>query len=132
MFRSQVAEAIFNSDPALGWEAFSSGTAVQQEEREGIKLSEWGAGVQVVINEVQKKYHKDISDQFCKQVDENTVMRADKIIMMSEREFIPPWLNTYEWEYWEVPNPDVISPNLADEIIELLDKKITILKKALS
>jgi protein-tyrosine-phosphatase len=132
MFRSQVAKAIFNTDPVAGWEAISAGTAVQEENRQGIKLSEYGGGIQLIINEINKKYKKDISDEFCKQVTEDAVKSATKIIMMSEKEYIPEWLDNYEWEYWEIPNPNFITKDLADEIIEMLANKIAILKKDLA
>ncbi len=48
--------------------------------------------------------------------------------MMSEPEFIPHWLNSYQWEYWEIPNPDFITAEIVDEVMDLLDKKITVLK----
>ncbi len=128
MFRSQIAQAIFNSNPVLGWQAFSSGTAVAEEQREGVKLKDWKGGIQIMIDKIQERYGVDISDECCKQVTEESVKKADKIIMMSEKEFIPEWLAQYESEYWQIPNPDIVTPDIADTVIDLLDKKIAILK----
>lgn len=82
----------------------------------------------IVINKVKEKYGRDISSESCKQVEESFVAQADKIIMMSEREYIPQWLNNYRWEYWQIPNPDIITPDITDEVMGLLDEKIAALR----
>ncbi len=131
MFRSPIAKALFNQNPVPGWKAESYGTAVQAEGRQGIKLSQYGPGIRMTIAEM-KKQDLDISNEFCNQILPEYIADKDKIIMMSEKEFIPEWLNTYQWEYWEVPNPDSITQEILEGVIALLSKNIETLKKTLT
>ncbi len=130
MFRSPIAKAIFNHNPKQGWQASSYGTAVETEGRQGISLKEWGPGIQLTIAKM-KTLGMDIADEYCDQILPEYAEQADKIIMMSERDYIPVWLNAYTWDYWDVPNPEVCTEAILEEVIELLTKNIEALKKSL-
>lgn len=130
MFRSPIAEGIFIADPVAGWRAFSYGTTVENDGHQDKILSSYGKGIQIAIDEMSN-IGIDISQKRSQQVLREHVQDADKIIMMSEKEYIPEWLQSYSYEYWEVPNPDSITKRDAEEVIALLQEKIVQLKKKL-
>jgi len=59
MFRSQIAQLFFNANPPVGCQAISSGTACRKKNRQGVKLSGWGGGIQIAIDKVMERYHED-------------------------------------------------------------------------
>lgn len=130
MFRSPIAKALFNKNPVPGWWAYSYGTAVKVENRQGVKLSDWGEGIGIAINEM-KKHGVDISDEFCDQILPEHLEGADKVIVMSEIEYTPKWLQEKEYERWEVPNPDFVTQEIVEEVINMISVKIDKLKKTL-
>jgi len=71
-----------------------------------------------------KKYGLNISDEHCEQLKEEYLKDIDKIIVMAEREFIPDWLKNYEYEYWDIPNPEVHVSEEVEEIIKLIREKV--------
>lgn len=131
MFRSPIAEGLFNATPVEGWKAFSYGTTVELDGHQNKELGTYGAGIGRVI-EKMKTMDIDISKKKSTQVEQEHIMNADKIIVMSEKEYIPTWLHFYAYEYWEIPNPDIISDEDIENVIKLLSEKIVHLKKDIS
>jgi hypothetical protein len=43
---------------------------------------------------------------------------------MAEKEYLPSWLGKYKYEYWEIPNPDVYTSNIVEDIILLIRGKV--------
>lgn len=131
MFRSPIAEGLFNAAPVQGWKAFSYGTTVELDGHQNKELETYGAGIGRVI-EKMKAMDIDISKIKSTQLEQEHVMDADKIIVMSEKEYIPTWLHFYAYEYWDVSNPDIISGEDIENVIKLLSEKIDQLKKDIS
>lgn len=131
MFRSPIAESIFNADPVEGWKAFSYGTTVELDGHQNKELGTYGAGIGRTV-EVMKNIGIDISKIKSTQLEQEHVVDADKIIVMSEKEYIPTWLHFYAYEYWDVSNPDIISDEDIENVIKSLSEKIDQLKKDIS
>jgi protein-tyrosine-phosphatase len=127
MFRSQVAEALYNKFKKDDSIAVSYGTYVEKEGFEGRTIASLipiFSGINFVVSYL-KKYNLDISNSTCTQIMKEHLENVDKIIVMTEREFIPEWLNKFNYEYWEgVPNPKSIDEELAEIIIELIKGKV--------
>lgn len=128
MFRSQLAEAIYNKLSNDGSVASSYGTNVSAKNGEGTVLS----SCQVLEIELTFMKNKglDISSNHCKQIVPEILVGDYKIIMMSEIEFIPVWFKSYPYIYWEIPNPEIHTPKLVEEVYDILYQKITDLIKA--
>jgi len=122
MLRSPIAKAIYNQLAKDGSLAYSYGTHVIEQGYQGKKLSSFGK-LETEINEM-KKYGLDISNESCEQLKEEYLKDADKIIIMLEKEFIPEWLNNYKYEYWEIPNPEVHTSQIIEDIIKLIKGKV--------
>lgn len=131
MFRSPIAEGMFNADPVEGWKAFSYGTTVQDDGHQNKELTSYGGGIERVID-AMKAIDIDISKIKSTQLEQEHIMDADKIIVMSEKEYIPTWLHFYPYEHWNIPNPDIISDEDIENVIKLLSEKIDQLKKDIS
>lgn len=43
---------------------------------------------------------------------------------MIEKEFIPEWLKNYQYESWEIPNPEVHTSKIIENIIKLIKEKV--------
>jgi protein-tyrosine-phosphatase len=126
MFRSQMATAIYNDTVKDGSVAEGYGTAVQQEDREGRYLSSYPE----LALELQFMKEKgiDISDKQCRQVTPEALKGAPKIILMSEPEHVPDWLQNHPYEFWEVFNPTSLTPEIVENTYNLLREKISKLK----
>jgi len=123
MLRSPVAKAFYNQLAKDGSQAFSYGVSVDSEGHRGLKLSSF-AGLEILFSEL-KKYNLDISNEHCGQLKEEYLKDADKIVVMAEKEFIPEWLNKYEYEYWEgIPNPEVHTVEVIRGIGKLIREKV--------
>ncbi|HAQ02736.1 TPA: hypothetical protein DEP30_03185 [Candidatus Nomurabacteria bacterium] len=122
MFRSQVAKGLYNKIQKDGSVAYSYGVHVIKQGHQGLKLSSFNV-LNILINE-SKKYGLNISDEHCEQLKEEYLKDIDKIIVMAEREFIPDWLKNYEYEYWDIPNPEVHVSEEVEEIIKLIREKV--------
>jgi protein-tyrosine-phosphatase len=123
LFRSQVAKAFYNQLVKDGSRAESYGTWVEEEGNQGLKLSLY-PGLEILITEI-KKYGLDISNEHCEQLKEEYLKDADKIIVMAEKEFIPNWLEKYEYEYWEnIPNPEAHTVLFMEGAIKLIRGKV--------
>ena len=44
---------------------------------------------------------------------------------MSEPEYIPEWLKSYDYEFWKVPNPTSLTKKIVEETYDLLSKNIS-------
>jgi protein-tyrosine-phosphatase len=122
MFRSQVAKAFYNQFKKDDSLAVSYGTWVENENSQGEILSSYPE-LRIVMNEL-KKYNLDISGEHREQLKEEYLIDADKIVVFTEKEFIPDWLGKYEYEYWEVPNPEVHTIENIGEIIQIIKNNV--------
>ena len=123
MFRSQVAQALYNQLAKDGSMAYSYGTHVTDRGLQELKLSE-RKGLEILIAEM-KKYNLNIEDEQCDQLKEEYLKDADKIVVMAEREFLPNWLNKHKYEYWEnIPNPESHTIEFIDEAVKLIRSKV--------
>lgn len=122
MFRSQVAKGFYNKIKKDDSIAYSYGTNVLDRGLQRLKLSQ-EPGLEILITEL-KKYNIDISNEHCEQLYEKYLKDVDKIIVMAEKEFIPDWLQKYEYEYWEIPNPEVHVSQEIQEIVKLIREKV--------
>ena len=122
MFRSQVAKGFYNKIQKDGSIACSYGTHVLGRGLQGLKLSE-RPGLEILITEM-KKHDIDISDEHCEQLKEEYLKDVDKIIVMAEREFIPEWFHKYEYEYWDIPNPEVHTIEIVEDVIKIIREKV--------
>ena len=95
-----------------------------------MKLLQFGGGIQTIIDEM-KKLGIDISNKECRQILPEYLEDADKVIEMSEVDFVPDWLEKHHCERWEIPNPEFIPEDNGRGIIALLSEKIEMLKKTL-
>lgn len=131
MFRSPIAAALYNKLATDGSIAEAYGTAVAQEGRAGRFLTSYGGGMDKEIAYLQKE-GMDLSNDFCKQVTPAVLEGVSKIIMMSEKEFIPEWLKHYEYEYWDIENPEILTQQKIESVYQLLKQKVTHLISELS
>ena len=67
----------------------------------------------------------DISNERCKQITPEALVGVDKIIIMAERESIPEWLNKYDFEYWDISYPPVLTSKGANKMIENIRAKVS-------
>ena len=127
MFRSQVAEALFERVKGNGDEVQSCGTWVEREGLTGKKLKDFD-GVNESMNlinliDVMKEKGFDISKNVCKPITPELVNWADKIISMAEVNESPDYLlNSQKVAFWEVENPDNFTKEKAREVIEQIAK----------
>ena len=98
------------------------GTAVKAESREGKKLSTYPE-LEASINEM-KNYGVDLSNNVCKQLNQECLKGIDHVIVMAEEEYIPGWLKNFEYEKWNVENPSFVNPKIAKSVAEKLKAKI--------
>lgn len=122
MFRSQVAKGFYNKIQKDGSIAYSYGTNVLDQGFQGLKLSE-GPELGILITEM-KKYDIDISNEHGEQLKEEYLKDIDKIIVMTEREYVPEWLHKFQYDYWDIPNPEVHTKQGIEEIVKLIREKV--------
>lgn len=122
MFRSQIAVAIYNALMSDISVAEGYGTAVAQENRQGTVLCSYPE--MVIALRFMEDRGLNISKQCCKQITPQALVGANSIIMMSEPEFIPEWLLSYKYEFWEVPNPTHHTEKIVEDTHALLYEKI--------
>jgi protein-tyrosine-phosphatase len=102
--RSQIAEAIFNNLSNGNHIAKSAGTKVVRENsnNEGQKLKDKDMN----IVEVMKKIGIDISTSTRKQITQEMVQEADKVIVMNPSDNVPEYVKQdSKTIFWEVPDP---------------------------
>jgi protein-tyrosine-phosphatase len=124
IFRSQIAKGLCEHLSGGKLICESYGVVVKIAGDEGHKISSF-PGMIDTIN-MLKEEGVDISNEICKQVTPEDLEGVHKIFVMSEREFIPDWLNKYNFEYWDIPNPPVITSAVAKNVIEIIKSKILI------
>ena len=122
ILRSQIAKAQCNSLQTPGVVVYAYGTHVIEQGNEGMFLSEY-PGIAATI-EVLKSHGMDISREHCEQLIPKHLKNAAKIIVMTEKEDIPEWLKEYPYEWWDVPNPESVPAQVAEELFVLLKEKI--------
>ena len=124
IFRSQVAQAFYDQLKKDDSCAQSYGTWVEEEGNQGLKLSLYPKSLEILFTEL-KKYNIDISNEHCKQLKEEYLKDADRIIVMAEREFIPSWLDKYKYEYWDnIPNPESHTLEFMEGAVKLIREKV--------
>jgi len=122
ILRSPIAKGIYNSLKRDDSMAFAYGTNVIEEGVEGLLLSNYKGITDVIL--VLKNHGIDISNEHCTQLLPEHLKDSSKIIIMTEKEDIPKWLQKYEYEYWEIPNPDPVTREVAEREFTLLKAKI--------
>ena len=122
ILRSQIAKALYNKLVKDGSIAYSYGTRVEAKDRQGVLISSV-KGMNVTINELLKQ-GIDISNERCDELKEEYLKNVDKIVVMADKEYIPPWLNNYKFEYWEIINPDYFGSKIAKDVIESIREKV--------
>ena len=122
ILRSPIAKGIYNSLKKDDSIAFAYGTNVSKENREGILLSDYLKLADTIS--VLKNYGIDISGEHCTQLFPEHLQDVSKIVVITEKEDIPEWLEKYDYEYWDIPNPDPVTKEVAEKIFVLLKDKI--------
>jgi len=122
ILRSQIAKAVYNKLVKDGSIAYSYGTRVEAKGRQGVLISS-AKGMNVTINELSKQ-GIDISSEHCNELKEEYLKNVDKIVVMTDKEYIPLWLNNYKYEYWEIIIPDYIDSKIANDVIESIKEKV--------
>lgn len=130
MFRSQVAEVLFNHIKDGSIEVRSCGTWVDKEGLTGKKLKDFdGQNEEMsLINliDVMKEKGFDISENICSPITTELVDWADKIISMAEVNESPDYLlNSQKVTFWEVENPNDFTKEKAREVVEKIEKLIS-------
>jgi len=110
MFRSQVAEALFNRVKDEGIDVMSCGTWVEKESLIGKKLKDFDGHNTLWdlrnLIEVMKEKDIDISENICKPITLELVSWADKVISIAEEDESPEYLiNSSKVIFWKVGNP---------------------------
>lgn len=123
MFRSQVADALYKS---RGGNSACFGTAVEVEEREGIKLRNY-RDLDGMIAAMKNMYGIDMSERACSQIHEADIDEGDMIIAMAEEAYIPQWLQEKDCMYWQVENPISANEEKSLEIIKEIEKMVFLL-----
>jgi len=122
-----MARAIYNSMASDGSVAFSYGTNVEKQKHEGKTildcLDELGPGLMSVFITMEK-HGMDIRGDICEQLEPEYLKDAFKIIVMTEKEDIPEWLHKYDYDYWKIPNPEIVTDEVAEQEFYLLKDKI--------
>lgn len=122
ILRSQIAKALYNKLAKDGSIAYSYGTRVEAKGKQGVLISS-AKGMNLTINELLKQ-GIDISGEYCDELKEEYLKNVDKIVVMTDKEYIPDWLNNYKYEYWEIIIPDYIDSKIANDVIESIKEKI--------
>jgi protein-tyrosine-phosphatase len=122
ILRSQIAKALYNKLVKDGSMAESYGTRVEAKGRQGVLIS-YAKGMNVTIDELLKQ-GIDISSEHCNELKEEYLRNVDKIVVMTDREHIPDWLNNYKYEHWRIIIPDYIDNKIANDIIENIKEKV--------
>jgi protein-tyrosine-phosphatase len=126
ILRSPIAKAIYNSLKQDGSFAFSYGTNVREQENEGLLLCDYSEIADTLV--ILESHGLDLSQERCVQLLPEHLENAAKIIVMTEQEDIPKWLEEYGYEYWEIPNPELVTKEVAENIFLLLRDKISSLR----
>lgn len=99
LIRSQICKAIFNKMSLTNYNAESYGTDVLIDGNEGVKIRDHEYLHSLI--EIMKNHDYDISEEVSKQLNENVLRDADKIIYMGRKKNIPDYMKKFDYEYWE-------------------------------
>lgn len=120
MVRSQIAEVLYKK--YKGPDVFSAGIYPIIEEHDGEKLK--NLSLQILIEVMKNKEGIDVSNNICKEVTKEMVQKADKIIVMANKEILPDFLkNAKNMTFWEVSD-QISDYKRCEEIIEIIKEKI--------
>lgn len=99
LIRSQICKALYNHMSKNGSFAESYGTEVKIDGNEGVEIQkhEYLSG----LVKIMKNHNLDISKETSKQLTEDEIKDASKIIYMGRRKNIPDWMEKYNYEYWD-------------------------------
>lgn len=122
ILRSPIAKAIYNSIKAGDSFAVAYGTNVVEQGNQDLLLSGY-KGIADTIS-VLNNHQLDISNEKCTQLLPEHLNNVSKIIVMTEKVDIPGWLNKYNYEYWGISNPEIVTKEVAEEIFSLLKDKV--------
>ncbi len=125
IFRSQIAKGVCISISGGRIDVQSYGTQVASAGNEGVPIASFPGMPDTIAALLSEGV--DISKEKCRQVTADTLKGVDKIIVMSEKEFVPKWLEEYPYEYWDIPNMDTVTPEFARDIIEKIKGKVAAL-----
>ena len=102
--RSQFAAALYHS--LTGQEAVSAGTHVRPE-KDNILLKDDGEAARRALTHFQTVTGIDLSDRQRKPLSRKLTERADRIIVLTEREHLPSWFSEclHKADFWEVADP---------------------------
>jgi protein-tyrosine-phosphatase len=125
IFRSQIAKGVCISISGGRIDAQSYGTQVASAGTEGMPITSF-PGMNDTIAALLSE-GVDISKEKCRQVTADILKGIDRIVVMSEKEFVPKWLEEYPYEYWDIPNPDTVTAEYARDIIEKIKGKVAAL-----
>ena len=125
--RSQVAECLFNklaADKNLPYKATSAGTNASDYEHFGKPLRE-------LVVKTLAENGIDASQNFSKQLNEETAKDADVIVMLAEPELLPDYLKTDPrvqiWQIDDMKNKDLdfhrlTTQKIRDKVTELIEE----------
>lgn len=99
LIRSQICKALYNQMTNRDSFAESYGTDVKIDGNEGVAIENHDYLASLI--EIMNNHGLDISKEVSKQLTENSIRDADKIIMMGRKSSIPGWMGKYDYEYWE-------------------------------
>lgn len=127
MFRSQMAEAIYNQ-MTNSHDAISAGTYVgAPDEPEGRIL---GTLNMTNIFKVLDEHNINIRDKQTKRLTPEMLKNADIVVSMAEEPYIPDFLKKDKKViWWDISNPDEVSFDFAKETYEKLTQLIRELTK---
>lgn len=127
IFRSQIAKGLCDQISKHKVYSEAYGILVESEGNSNKSILEfpWMSDTVNILKEIDI----DISNEECKQVTPSSLEGAKKVIVMAEREYIPEWLNKYQYEYWEINYPKTITNEYTKILIETLKEKVTKLLK---
>lgn len=116
--RSQMAPAFFNQ---LSKQHSATGAGTHVWEKEGQPLHEY------VIETMKDKGH-DVSQCTRKQLTPEDAASADKIVVMTEQENLPPYVDLSKVIFWNIDDPKDMSlevhHQIRDQILTLVEKLV--------
>jgi len=99
LIRSQICKALYNQMTNRDSFAESYGTDVKIDGNEGVAIENHDYLANLI--KIMNNYDLDISKETSKQLTENNIKDADKIVIMGRKNNIPEWMNKYNYEYWD-------------------------------
>lgn len=122
MFRSPIAKAFFNYFAKGNVAAESCGTWVRKEHNSGKTLFAIGSFNTL---EYMSKQGFDLFHEKARQITPDMVRRAEKVIVMAERDTWPEYLRkSQKVVVWHIKNPDTFSATEASRIGNQIKSKV--------